>query len=165
MGLSFTKDSNMPIRFTALATADVAAAREGRPDANGQSPEVHVAQQGALPCRHCLDMIGQSERFLVLAWRPFPTVQPYAEVGPIFLHADDCARGGETAEVPAFLKSPRYIVRGYGSDDRIVYGTGSIVETAAIPEHAIGLLADPRVAYAHVRSASNNCYHCRIERA
>jgi hypothetical protein len=63
------------------------------------------------------------------------------------------------------LASPRYIVRGYGLSDRIVYGSGRIVETADIPFAAAAMFEDPRIAYIHVRSATNNCYQCRIERA
>ena len=56
-------------------------------------------------------------------------------------------------------------MRGYGADDRIVYGTGGVVATPDIPGRAGTLLADPAIAYVHVRSAANNCYQCRIERA
>ena len=100
---------------------------------------------------------------LVLAHRPFPAPQPYAEVGPIFLCAEPCQPGGGEA-VPEMLASPDYIVRGYGGDDRIVYGTGEVVPTPLIPALAATLLADARVAYVHVRSARNNCYQCRIDR-
>ena len=96
--------------------------------------------------------------------RPFPALQPYAEVGPVFLHAEPCRRGGGGADIPAFLDSPQYIVRGYGRNDRIVYGTGRVVATPEIPAAADAMLEDPRISYVHVRSASNNCYHCRIER-
>ena len=99
---------------------------------------------------------------LVLAHRPFPAPQPYAEVGPIFLCADACEAGGGEA-LPEMLASPDYIVRGYGADDRIVYGTGGVVATGAIPARAAALLADARVAYVHVRSARNNCYQLRID--
>jgi hypothetical protein len=60
---------------------------------------------------------------------------------------------------------PDYIVRGYGADDRIVYGTGAVVPTPAIAEKAEALLARDDVAYVHVRSARNNCYQCRIDAA
>jgi hypothetical protein len=63
------------------------------------------------------------------------------------------------------LASPDYIVRGYGADDRIVYGTGAVVPTAEIAGRAEELLARDDTAYVHVRSARNNCYQCRIERA
>lgn len=154
----------MAIRFVALPTEAVHAVREGAPDANGMPVERHVAPTGGLPCRHCLGAIDKGEELLVLAWRPFPEAQPYAEVGPIFLHGRDCARGGGSEAIPAFLNSPRYIVRGYGADDRIVYGTGAVIETERIPGYAEELLARPGIAYAHVRSATNNCFHCRIER-
>ena len=154
----------MPIRFVALETEVVRRLREGAPDANGQVPEQRIAASGGLPCRHCLKHIGAGEPYLTLAHRPFPVLQPYAEVGPIFLHAEACPRGGGDAAVPSFLESPSYIVRGYGGDDRIVYGTGRVTLTEAIPEAAVKLLGDAKIAYVHVRSASNNCYHCRIER-
>src|SRR5262245_59714284 len=155
----------MSIRFVALNTSAVRAMQSGAPDANGQAPEVHVAQGGSTPCRHCLKPITEGERYLVLAHRPFPAPQPYAEQGPIFLHAQPCPRGGGTADIPEFLASPSYIVRGYGANDRIVYGTGQIIATPEIPAAAARLLARDDIAYVHVRSASNNCYHCRIERA
>ena len=77
-------------------------------------------------------------------------------------------RGAPVAASPealaAVLAAPDYIVRGYGADDRIVYGTGGVVATGAIPARAGELLADDRVAYVHVRSARNNCFQCRVER-
>ncbi len=154
----------MSIRFVALDDPITAALRRGEPDANGQAPERRIAATSGLPCRHCLRLIGEGEAYLTLAHRPFPSPQPYAEVGPIFLHAETSPRGGGTAEIPSFLGSPRYIVRGYGADDRIVYGTGGVIDTPAIPARAAELLGDAAITYVHVRSASNNCYHCRIER-
>jgi hypothetical protein len=119
-----------------------------------------------MPCRHCLADIAAGEPYLILALRPFPSAQPYAEQGPIFLHAEPCRRHPDSGEMPAmFLERPGFLIRGYGPDDRIVYGTGQIVPTPEIPAAAERMLADQRVRYVHVRSASNNCYHCRIERA
>jgi hypothetical protein len=62
------------------------------------------------------------------------------------------------------LRSPQYILRGYNADDRIVYGSGQIVPTSQIPREAARMFNDARIAYVHVRSASNNCYQCRIDR-
>lgn len=155
----------MTIRFVAMDTGLVADLRAGAADANGQPPERAVAREDGRPCRHCLHDISQGESYLTLAHRPFPAPQPYAEIGPIFLHAEACRRGGGDAKVPPFLDSPEYIVRGYGTDHRIVYGTGRVTPTAEIPAVAEELLKDARVAYLHVRSATNNCFHCRIDRA
>ena len=154
----------MTIRFHPIPTDHVRALQSGAPDANGQVPERHVATGTGNPCRHCLGLIPEGAGILVLAHRPFPAFQPYAEVGPIFLCADPCAAGGGQ-DLPALLSSPDYIVRGYGADDRIVYGTGGVVPTGDIPSRADVLLADRRVAYVHVRSARNNCFQVRVERA
>ena len=151
------------MRFVAIPTDVVRQYQAGGVDANGQVPERMVAVGGGNPCRHCLKMIAEGAEMLVLAHRPFPAPQPYAEVGPIFLCADACPAGGG-AQLPAMLASSDYIVRGYGADDRIVYGTGGVVPTEAIPARAKELFEDARVAYVHVRSARNNCYQCRIDR-
>ncbi len=154
----------MRIHFKPLSTSDVRALQAGGADANGQSPERRVSEGDGIPCRHCLGLVERGAPYLVLAWRPFPALQPYAETGPIFLHAEPCERAGEGADLPDMLSSPDYILRGYGFDDRIVYGTGSVVPTGDIIERAEDLLGRSEVAYVHVRSARNNCYQCRIER-
>jgi Protein of unknown function (DUF1203) len=151
------------MQYKAIPTDVARAYQAGGRDANGQVPEQAISDGGGNPCRHCLRMIPEGAGMLVLAHRPFPGLQPYAEVGPIFLCADACEAGGGAA-LPEMLASSDYIVRGYGGDDRIVYGTGGVIATGAIPGRAEALFGDPRVAYVHVRSARNNCYQCRIDR-
>jgi hypothetical protein len=151
------------MRYVAIPTEIARHYQAGGADANGQAPERVVAEGTGNPCRHCLKMVPEGAGMLILAHRPFPALQPYAELGPIFLCADACAQGGGE-ELPEVLASPDYILRGYGSDDRIVYGTGGVVATGSIAARASELLTDARVAYVHVRSARNNCYQCRIER-
>ncbi|NTF07143.1 DUF1203 domain-containing protein [Agrobacterium rubi] len=152
------------IIFTAIHADEADAIRHGALDANGQKPERSMAS-GSLPCRVCLGQIKDGEAALLLAYRPFPNLQPFAETGPIFIHAEPC--GGYTAQeiLPPMLESPDYIVRGYSHADRIVYGTGAVTATDRIIARAKELLASDDIAYAHVRSARNNCYQCRIERA
>lgn len=152
------------IRFVPLPTKQARHYQAGGLDANGMAPERQRSDGGGNPCRHCLKLIPDGEAMLVLAHRPFPALQPYAELGPIFLCAADCAPGGGT-DLPDMLASSDYILRGYGSDDRIVYGTGAVTQTADIPVRAEALFADARVAYLHIRSARNNCFQCRVERA
>ena len=151
------------MHFTPIPTETVRACQSGATDANGQTPERHTSDGDCNPCRHCLRMIPKGAPMLVLAHRPFPAPQPYAEVGPIFLCADPCEAGGGE-DVPEILSSPDYIVRGYGPDDRIVYGTGAVVRTAQILAEAGARLGDARVDYVHVRSARNNCFQVRIDR-
>src|SRR5262245_24179033 len=155
----------MSIRFVALETAVVRALQRGGPDANGQAPERRISSDHNVPCRHCLKLVAEGQPFLVLAFRPFPSPQPYAEQGAIFLHAEPCSRHEPAGALPEMLASARYIIRGYCGSDRIVYGSGQIVAADDIPGASERMFEDPDIAYIHVRSATNNCYQCRIERA
>lgn len=150
-------------RFVPIPTDLARHYQAGGADNYGLLPERRISDGGGNPCRHCLKMIPAGAWMQVLAHRPFTAVQPYAETGPIFLCADQCEGGGGT-DLPEILASPDYIVRGYGADERIVYGTGGVVETAQILKRAKDLLAMDGVEFVHVRSARNNCFQVRIDR-
>lgn len=155
----------MGVKFVALPTEAVRALQAGGPDANGQPPEVIVSDGRGNPCRHCLREIPAGEGMLILAYRPFPVAQPYAELGPIFLCAESCERHPDSTELPRLFNGEGTIlIRGYRSNDRILYSTGQVVEKSAVVDTVTGLFRNPDVAYVHMRSASNNCYQCRIER-
>ena len=91
----------MPIRFTAIPTETAARLRAGARDANGLPPERHVATGTGNPCRHCLREVPDGAGMLVLAYRPFHVLQPYAETGPIFLCAGPCDRWAGEGLPPA----------------------------------------------------------------
>lgn len=152
------------MKIIALPSETVAAWRRGGLDAYGQVPERVAASTGTgTPCRHCLGQVPEGRPYLIVAHRPFGSLNPYTECGPIFVCADDCPRGG--VGLPAeMLTAASYIVRGYSADDRIVYGTGGVIETPFIAERCAELLSRPEIAYAHIRSASNNCYFFRVQR-
>ena len=154
----------MDIQFVGLPTAKVSQAKSAGRDAYDQPIEVHTSTGEAYPCRHCLGETPTGQTYLVLAWKPFETANPYAETGPIFLCQSDCKPLAPSSEVPATLRSAQYLVRGYGADERILYGTGRVVETRKIPDYARQLLEDPTVAFVDVRSAANNCFQCRVLR-
>lgn len=98
--------------FSALPTAAVETVRAGGLDANGMTAERRVSDGHGNPCRHCLHDIPAGADMLVLAWRPFESVQPYAEVGPIFLCAASCPRWEGTGVPPILTTSPSFLVRG-----------------------------------------------------
>ncbi len=158
----------MQLTYHPLDTATVRALRAGGPDANGMPAERHIAQGVGNPCRHCLDMVAEGRGMLILAHRPFPEPQPYAEVGPIFLCADDCDawHPAKAGALPPILRSSLdYLLKGYTADHRIAYGTGRVVARESIADYAAQVLADPAIAFVDVRSARNNCYQLRIRRA
>ncbi len=153
------------IAFHPISTEQARAYQAGGPDAYGMVPERRVSDGDGVPCRHCLQMVPAGAPYLVLAYRPFSALQPYAETGPVFVCADPCAAAVPAADLPAILDSPSYILRGYGADNRIVYGTGRVVATGDLVAAAMALLARPQVDYAHVRSAANNCFQVAVHRA
>lgn len=156
----------MTIRFEAMPSADAEAIWNGGTDAYGLLPERQVSDGPGHPCRHCLGNIDAGEDLFVFAYRPFPELQPYAETGPIFLHATPCRHYAADEVLPPMLEaSPDFILRGYGGNDRIVYGTGAVTRRTEIGDYAKALFERDDIAYIHVRSARNNCYQCRIDRA
>ncbi|OCJ03675.1 hypothetical protein A6U87_17175 [Rhizobium sp. AC44/96] len=153
------------VQFSAMPTTDAAHIWNGGRDAYDNLPETMVSDGPGHPCRHCLRNIASGDEVLVFAYRPFPELQPYAETGPVFLHKQHCERYAADEVLPPVLSTSRdFIVRGYGANNRIVYGTGAVTPIADIPAYASTLLDRADIAYVHVRSARNNCYQCRIDR-
>ncbi|HPD91973.1 MAG: DUF1203 domain-containing protein [Rhodobacter sp.] len=150
--------------FLPLPDATAAHYRSGGPDAYGLRPERRVADGGAIPCRHSLRLLPAGTPYLIVAHRPFAGLNPYAETGPIFLAAEDTPGAAPTTELPPFLTAAAYIVRGYSLDERIVYGTGAVTPTDRIVAACANLLACDAIAFVHVRSATNNCFHVRVQR-
>ena len=150
--------------FLALPPAVVAHYRAGGADAYGLAPERRRVEGGGVPCRATLRLLPEGAPYLIVAHRPFAGLNPYAETGPIFLSAEDLPIAAPGTELPPFLASAQYIVRGYSADERIVYGTGHVTPRDEIVDTCERLLSRPEVAFLHIRSATNNCYHCRVER-
>lgn len=154
-----------PLVVVALPSQTVAGWRRGGLDAYGLVPERVASSSGAgTPCRHCLAQVPAGRPYLIVAHRPFGGLNPYAETGPLFVCADDCARGGGAALPAAMLTAATYLLRGYSRDERIVYGSGGVVPTGEISARCAALFAQDEIAAVHVRSATNNCYFFRVER-
>ncbi|MFN4171338.1 MAG: DUF1203 domain-containing protein [Pseudorhodobacter sp.] len=152
------------IRYEALDSAVVSALRAGGRDAYGCLPERVRAEGTGNPCRHCLGFVPEGAEMLILAHRPFCAVQPYAETGPIFLCAGDCARWSGSGVPPILTTSVDYLLKGYCARERIVYGTGRVTLREDVADYAASLLARADIAFVDVRSARNNCFQCRILR-
>ena len=57
------------------------------------------------------------------------------------------------------------LIRAYGGNERILYGTGAVVAPDALSTECAARLVRPAVAFVHVRSSTNNCFQARVERA
>lgn len=142
-------------------TAD--ALRAGGPDAHGNKAERTTAGAGSNPCRCCLGNITEGEPMLLLSYRPFKTAQAFAEQGPVFLHANHCSPPDPKAGLPAwYVNRPNMLVRAYDDEERIVYGTGSIIAREDFEDHTHALLSREDVATVHVRSSGYNCFLFKV---
>jgi len=152
----------MDIRYLPYDAATVASLRNGGPDAYGMTAERVVSDGEGTPCRSCLRDVPKGAEMLICAAMPFPSVQPYAETGPIFLCADACQSWDGQGVPPILTTSPDYLLKAYSADYRIIYGTGKITLARDLAEYAAALLARDDVAFVDVRSARNNCFQTRI---
>ena len=148
-------------KFHPIPNTRARALQHGGPDANNQPAEHSISNGQGNPCRHCLNYIPKDAKMLICAYRPFPSSQPYAEIGPIFLCADDCTPfSGDTPEI--LQGDASVLIKGYTSDNRIAYGTGKIVTKPDIADEVNVILRQKGIEYVHVRSATNNCYLTKI---
>ncbi|MGB7317168.1 MAG: DUF1203 domain-containing protein [Planktotalea sp.] len=155
----------MTYTISGMTTKQARAFQSGALDAYGNPPEKSVSDGAGVPCRHCLKLVPEGAGFLILAYRPFDGLHPYAETGPVFLCQDECD-APKNASIPDVLKaSPEYLVKGYTADQRIKYGTGAVVPQAATLGKIKELLQQSDLSFVDVRSAKNNCWLARVTRA
>lgn len=152
------------LRIEGIPHDDAVRLWDGGADAHGQAPLRRIAEGSANPCRHCLGLIAEGSPKLVLAYRPFSAVQPYAETGPIFLHDEPCTRYVSDRLPAWFAFLEPALVRGYDANDWIRYDTARVVPGTEIGSACEAILSDAGVAYVHVRSKFN-CFQCRVDRA
>ena len=146
----------IPLR-TEVAEAARRAATSGAPDHAVVIPD---SPQG-YPCRHCLRWAQPGERVILFPFAAIPPGRPYAEIGPIFVHAEPCERYTATQEFPADFREAR-VFRAYNSKQDMI---DAAVVNDRQPEAVIEkLLQNPEIAFVDVRSVTRGCYTFRIER-
>ncbi len=155
----------MPIRFVAMDTETARSLQNGGTDAYGHKPVRLNSEGGAIPCRHCLKPVAKGDDYLAFAYSPFEARQPYAETGPVFLHAEPCDRAADSVgPAPMYYYGGQYILRGYRRNNWINYEVAEIVDAKELTATAERMLERDDVAYLHMRSSRFNCFQCRIER-
>jgi hypothetical protein len=114
-------------------------------------------------CRACLHLTEPEEGFILLSYSPFASDQPYAEVGPIFIHERECRPYEDTRVYPAEFPREAVVLRAY--DDREEIEDAEYVGNWPV-DHAIArLFESPRVSYLHARNSTYGCFMFRIDRA
>lgn len=148
------------LTYLAIPEEIAVEARETMRDRFGHDVEA-VRDMG--PCRVCLRISSEPEDLLLLSYQPLPDIGPYAEIGPIFVHARHCEPYAGSAEFPADFARRRLVLRAYGHEGRIVDAT--VAEAGTAPERAAEFFRDVAVAEVHARHESYTCFAFKIVRA
>ncbi len=114
------------------------------------------------PCRHCLQWAKPGQQMILFPFASIPADRPYAESGPIFVHAEPCDSYANTNEYPVDFRRQR-VLRAYNRNDDMI--DAMVIENDQ-PEPAIAqLFQNPQTAFLQARSVTRGCYTFRIERA
>lgn len=147
---------------TALPPDLVERIRRTRVDDFGN--RLHVRKdESRHQCRSCLALTEPGEGFLALSHRPFAEAQPFAEVGPIYLHERACEPYAASGAWPAEFPRSEVVLRAYGENGEIA--DARYVGKRSVEEAVAELLASPRVAYLHARNSAYGCFMFRVDRA
>jgi hypothetical protein len=123
-----------------------------------------VNDEGGTPLRCCLREARVGERVTLIAYQPARTGGPYAEVGPVFIHAEPCPGYAACDRYPDGFRHRQQLLRAYSADgyivDAAIADNGDAAEalcTAFFRRHAI--------AYIHSRNLLWGCYMFTIRRS
>lgn len=118
---------------------------------------------GTGPCRSCLRTfeVGRDERVL-FTYQPFSDPGSLPAPGPVFIHADPCARY-EALELPTDFRELPVVVEAYGTGGRLLFQERVIgATTEAVLDRAF---ATTEAVYAHLRNGEAGCFMARVEPA
>ena len=148
------------LRYEAIPTE---IAREARTALRDRFGHALSAAKTKAPCRHCLKISREPEDLILLSYQVLPDDGPYAEIGPIFVHARPCERYGDAETFPPDFVERPLVLRAYDRAGAILDAT--VAEPGTAPAVASRFLEDERVAQVHVRHVSYTCYDFKIVRA
>jgi Protein of unknown function (DUF1203) len=155
-----TTAGTLTLRYVPIPAEIAENARRTRRDAFGHDLEV---QRDTGPCRVCLRISKAPENSLPLSYQPLPDRNPYAEVGPIFIHDHDCAPYRALDAFPEDFVERELVLRAYD-------GEGKIFDAAVAPSGqgariAAEFLSNADVHEVHVRHTTYTCFDFKIVRA
>jgi hypothetical protein len=163
--------AGVAFRVHAIPPATLAEIRLAGHDRFGNDLIPIVDADGGSPLRCCLRRSTPGEELHLIAHRPFTRPGPYAEAGPVFVHASVCAGYRENDAYPAGYRDwPPMVFRPYRQQaelncDAIAYDAIAIGGGAAA-ESLIGtIFADPTINFIHTRNVHAGCFMFSITRA
>jgi hypothetical protein len=148
----------------ALPPADLDRIRLAGADDFGNPVSPIVDETGGSPLRCCLRDARPGERIALIGYRPFPWLGPYAEVGPVFIHAEACDGYREPHTYPVGFAHRRQLLRAYDRSHRICDALP--VKDGSQAERVLPWLLDrPDVEFVHSRNVEWGCYMFTVRRS
>src|SRR3954452_24007357 len=80
---------NLDLEYLPVPVTDLDRIRCNHHDDHGNPLVAQTAETG-LPLRCCLRLSTAGERVALISYQPSAVGGPYAEVGPVFIHVEDC---------------------------------------------------------------------------
>lgn len=155
----------MSILVHALPAAELAELHRTGRDAHQNLPEPRTSDGGD-QLRCCLRLSEPGERMLLVAHAPLPVHCPWREVGPVWVHADQCPGPDRGDRLPGWLDETRLVLRAYTRAGAMAYDHNRVHEPGGDVNAAVAdILGHDDVAEVHVRNWLAQCFVCRVTRA
>lgn len=147
---------------SALPAADLDRVRARGTDDFGNPIVITTnTEEGSPPLRCCLQEARVGEQVALIAYRPSAIPGAYAEVGPVFVHAERCA-GWTGSGYPDAYRPRRQLLRAYDHAGRQVDNV--LVESGEAEASITRLLSRPEIAFLHSRNPMAGCWMFSIDR-
>jgi hypothetical protein len=152
-------------RIVGIDAAGLTVLRAAGRDVLGNSWQAHAAQ-GWEPLRCCLTVAEPRAPIALISYSPSPRRSAWSEVGPVFVHDQECDGFTWTGSIPAHLRFRRQVLRPYHLGGAINYDQIRLLHedqdlAAALPD----VVGRDDVAWVDIRSAEAQCWSCTAVRA
>jgi hypothetical protein len=125
---------------------------------------VPIVDDGGSPLRCCLRRSTPGEVIYLIAYSPFTRPGPYAETGPVFVHASACPGYTENDVYPdGYRDWPPMIFRPYRYDPRldcdvIAYDAIKMGDGVVGESLIASIFTDPTINFIHTRNVNAGCF-------
>lgn len=126
------------------------------------NPLVARTADAGTPLRCCLRLSTSGEQIALIAYQPSALGGPYAEIGPVFIHLDECP-GPVDDGFPADFLDRRAILRPYDASGSMLDGV--LAEPGTSEGELKRLFDDPSVQLVHVRNVIAGCWNFSVRRS
>lgn len=114
------------------------------------------------PLRCCLQRSQPSEQILLIGYSAQSASTPWAETGPVFIHAEPCAGYRTPQELPVSMRTGPRVLRSYREDGSMDYdGITAVADGQEVEPELARLLARPGIREVHVRAHPRQCFQFR----